>query len=93
MLTPYAFQTKIINDCRQALKAGYKAPCIVSPTGSGKTLMYSVIAQGAMQREKKVLILVHRKEILEQTLSKLFMFGIEAGHIHRHDFPPELPAR
>ena len=81
MLTPYAFQTKIINDCRQALKAGYKAPCIVSPTGSGKTLMYSVIAQGAMQREKKVLILVHRKEILEQTLSKLFMFGIEAGQI------------
>jgi DNA repair protein RadD len=81
MLTPYPFQTKIINDCRAALKAGYNSPLIVSPTGSGKTLMYAVIAQGAMQREKKVLILAHRIEIIEQILSKLFAFGMTAGQI------------
>jgi len=81
MLTPYPFQSKIINDARQALKQGYKAPCIVSPTGSGKTVMYSIIAKGATERNKKVLILVHRKEILEQTLSKLFDMGVQCGQI------------
>ena len=31
--------------------------------------------------EKKVLILVHRQEIFDQTIEKLAMFGISAGQI------------
>jgi superfamily II DNA or RNA helicase len=43
--------------------------------------MFSIIAQGAQSKNKKVLILVHRKEILEQTLSKLFDLGVQSGQI------------
>lgn len=80
-MKPYPFQTKIIEEVRQALRAGYKSPIVVSPTGSGKTIVFAIIAQGAMKKDKRVLILVHRKEILEQTLKKLYLLGVQAGQI------------
>lgn len=81
MLAPYPFQHKLLNDTRSALSKGYRSPLIVSPTGSGKTVVFATIARGAMEKNNRVLILVHRKEILEQTLQKLFLLGVQAGQI------------
>ena len=57
------------------------APLVVSPTGSGKTVMFAFIANNAMQNGKRCLILVHRREILQQTMKALMTFGIQAGTI------------
>jgi len=81
MLNLYPFQNKILNDVRSALASGCRAPLVVSPTGSGKTLVFATIARGAMDKNNRVLILVHRKEILEQTLQKLYILGVQAGQI------------
>jgi superfamily II DNA or RNA helicase len=77
----WPFQQKIINDVRDAYNKKYMAPLVVSPTGSGKTVIFATTAKGAMSKGNRVLILVHRKEILEQTLEKLFHLGVQAGQI------------
>jgi superfamily II DNA or RNA helicase len=47
----------------------FKGPrlCVGSPTGSGKTVIFSHFAGLQLNEGKKTLILVHRKELLEQT--------------------------
>lgn len=81
MIEPYPYQQKIIDNIRGALQTGYTRPVIVSPTGSGKTIIFSYIANGAQKKGNRVLILTHRKEIMEQTLKKLFQFGVSSGQI------------
>lgn len=76
------YQTDIIKEVVKAIHTdGYKAPLVVAPTGSGKTVIFAHIATGAVKKGKRVLILTHRREILQQTMSKLFDFGIQAGQI------------
>jgi len=56
-------------------------PLVVSPTGSGKTLMFCALANWCKERKLRVLILVHRKEILRQTVKSLMRIGITCGQI------------
>ena len=58
-LRPY--QEKAISDLQNAIRNGFKAPLLVMPTGSGKTVVFSQIARNCLKKEKKVLILVHGK--------------------------------
>ena len=81
MISLRQYQQQITDRIRMALRQGFKAPLVVSPTGSGKTVIFANIAQRAIQRNNRILILTHRKEILEQTLSKLFSFGVQSGQI------------
>ncbi len=75
------YQEDIVREVVKAYKQGYKAPLVVAPTGSGKTIIFAFIATGAIKKGKRVLILTHRREILQQTMSKLFDFGVQAGQI------------
>lgn len=80
-ITLYDYQQDIMDRSRQALWAGYLAPLIVAPTGSGKGIILAYIAQGASKKNKRVLLLVHKREILEQIKSSLFDFGVVSGQI------------
>lgn len=51
------------------------------PTGTGKTTVFSEIVRRARLKDKKVLIVVHRKELVEQIVERLFSFDVEAGII------------
>jgi superfamily II DNA or RNA helicase len=53
----------------------------VAPTGSGKTVLFAHIAHGAAAKGKRVLVLVHRIELVRQTVAKLDAFGVAAGLI------------
>lgn len=75
------YQDQSVQDVRYAYKLGYKSVCLVLPTGGGKTIVFAYIAFSAAQKGNKVLILVHRKELLRQTVAKLKAFGIDAGII------------
>lgn len=79
ILRPY--QEKGVADIRRSLAAGHHAPLYVLPTGGGKTLAFSHIAEQAASKSNRVLILVHRREILGQTMSKLYNLGLSAGQI------------
>lgn len=74
ILRPY--QTRAIDDLRAAYASGKRAPCLVLPTGGGKTLIASEIIRSALGRGRRVLFLAHRRELIEQTVAKLERFGV-----------------
>ena len=73
-LRPY--QSRAIDDLRAQYQAGKRAPCLVLPTGAGKTVIAASIIRSASQRGRKVLFLVHRTELLSQSVSKLEAAGV-----------------
>lgn len=44
---------------------------LVLPTGTGKTIVFSKVAEDCVRRGDRVLILAHRGELLEQAADKL----------------------
>jgi DNA repair protein RadD len=56
-----------------------KDPCVVAPTGSGKTHIGAAVIHRAPN--SPVLFLAHRRELIFQTKAKLKGFGIDAGVI------------
>lgn len=51
------------------------------PTGTGKTTVFSEIVRKAKLKNKKVLIVVHRLELVEQITDKLLEFKVDVGII------------
>lgn len=80
-LRPY--QEKIIAELRQSFAKGVKSICLVAPTGSGKTVMFSFMAKNAALRGNRVLILTHRDELLNQSSLAFEKIGIPHGIIAR----------
>lgn len=78
-LRPY--QQQAVDALRDAFRAGRRAPLLVSPTASGKTYMFCAITEGAAARGNRVLILVHRQELLNQTSASLAEIGVAHGRI------------
>jgi superfamily II DNA or RNA helicase len=78
-LRPY--QHRAIEDLRNAYRSGARAPLLVAPTGAGKTVILAAITASATARGRKVLILVHRRELIHQASSKLAAAGVKHGII------------
>lgn len=76
-LRPY--QVDAVAAIRRAYAAGRRAPCYQLPTGGGKTVVFAYIAQEAVRRGNRVLIVVHRRELLLQGSRALTEFGIAHG--------------
>ena len=63
-LRPY--QSQLVTEIRGQYQLGHKAVLAVLPTGGGKTVCFSYIAEQASIKGNRVLILVHRAELLDQ---------------------------
>lgn len=71
-LRPY--QQRYIDKVRQAYRDGFRAPCVVAPCGSGKSVIVGAIAKECAAKNNHVLFLVHRRELcdqIEQTFQRL----------------------
>lgn len=77
------YQQTIVNNCREAFKNGYKKLCCVLPCGAGKTAIYCYLAylNTIKKPDNRVLILLHRKELLKQTIDAFKAFEINTDHI------------
>jgi superfamily II DNA or RNA helicase len=75
------YQQDCIGGVRGAYRTGKRSPLLVSPTGSGKTVMFAYIADGTSKKGNKVLILVHRQELVDQTCKTLRAFRVDHGVI------------
>ena len=73
-LRPY--QQKAKNNSRSAFQKGNKAIILQAPTGSGKTVIFSDITSAVVSKGKTVIIVVDRKELLEQSEKKLRSYGL-----------------
>ena len=65
------YQTTALNEIKTHLKNGSKSPLLVLPTGAGKTIVFSELSKYLINQGKKVLILVHRRELVTQACNKL----------------------
>jgi DNA repair protein RadD len=70
-LRPY--QAQLITDIRLQYQLGKRAVLAVLPTGGGKTICFSHIAEQAAKKGNRVCILVHRAELLDQASRSLPM--------------------
>jgi superfamily II DNA or RNA helicase len=74
------YQLTAITDIRQAFTQ-HRRVLYQLPTGAGKTVIFCEIARQAVSKGKRVLIIVHRQELLRQTISKVSAACIPWGAI------------
>ena len=68
-LRPYQIQAK--EAIQEQWASGVKKTLLVLPTGTGKTIVFSKLAEDCVRNGERVLILAHRGELLEQAADKL----------------------
>lgn len=73
------YQTHAIALVRAAYRAERRAVVLVLPTGAGKTATASELIRVAVSRGKRVIFLVHRREIVLDTARRLAGTGVAAG--------------
>ena len=78
-LRPY--QQELITDIRLQYQMGHRRVLAVLPTGGGKTVCFSYIAQAAAKKGNRICILVHRQELLDQASRSLTVMGVPHGRI------------
>lgn len=81
MLRPRDYQDAAMDAIFKSWTEGMQRPAVVLPTGSGKTVVFSHLAHrfrdwrtacdGNPIRPRRVVILVHRDELADQTVAKL----------------------
>src|SRR5688572_6710279 len=69
------YQRTGILDIQQAMQRSRRV-LYVLPTGGGKTLMFSKIAQGIQAKANDALILAHRRELLKQISKALDVWNV-----------------
>jgi DNA repair protein RadD len=77
----FPFQTTAIDKIRAKIAEGYRRILLVAPTGSGKTVMASEVVSRAVRKYSRVLLLSHRREIVDHTSEKLHLFDTRHGII------------
>lgn len=78
-LRPY--QLAALHNITQAINQGSKRPCFQLPTGGGKTLTFADLATKTAARNRRVLILTHRDELITQIYTALIKAGCMPGVI------------
>ena len=75
------YQTTALEQLHLQLENQNKSPLLVLPTGAGKTVIFSELAKDFVSKGKKVMILVHKRELIKQTCQKLDLIDSEYGII------------
>lgn len=73
------YQERAIEGVRDSFRQGNKRTLLVSPTGSGKTLMFSYISAGMAKNDKRIVIIAHRRELIKQISGALKNVGVRHG--------------
>lgn len=71
----------MVDDIRLQYQLGKRSVLAALPTGGGKTVCFSYIAQSAAKKGNRVCILVHRAELLDQASKSLTGMGVQHGRI------------
>lgn len=78
-LRPY--QQDAVEHLRGVLRHGARRVVLVAPTGAGKTVIAVHVVLEALRKNKKVLFVAHRRELLDQTATKLGSAGLATHHV------------
>lgn len=81
------YQESAVQEIRLEFRARHAPVLLVMPTGSGKTYTFSFMAASGAEKGRRIIIIVHRKELLLQASASLRALGIEHGMISPHFTP------
>ena len=81
MITLRKYQSGLITALRAEMRKGHNRVILQSPTGSGKTIIFSFMVKQASQKGLKCLILTNRIELLEQAGGSFDRIGIAYENI------------
>ena len=81
MIQLYDYQQDIINKVREHMQNGKRRILVQSPTGSGKTVIFSHIVSEMNRNNKRALIITDRIELLFETGGTLEQFDLKPFHI------------
>ena len=73
---PRYYQSEAIAACWRYIKSNAGSPCIVLPTGAGKSLTMALMIRDCLGWDKRVMLVTHAKELLEQIEATLNVIGI-----------------
>lgn len=95
--TPHPFQHDAIDQTRAHLRSGARSVLLQLPTGGGKTVIASVMFEGAMRKQKISWFIVHRRELVQQAALTFMQHGVpvgvvSAGYPMRPDAPVQICA-
>lgn len=80
MFQLFDYQQDLIDKARNALAAGNQGVLIVSPPGSGKSVVISEIAKLTVKKGGHVLFFVHRQELVKQIKDSFKQQGVDLNH-------------
>ena len=80
-MDPRWYQAESVIATWEFIRKSTGNPCIVLPTGAGKSLVIGLIARDTVSWGGRCLVLAHRKELLEQNAEKIqaCVPGLEVG--------------
>ena len=88
------YQHQIIKETRALFNNGIKSVAIQSPTGSGKTILAAQMLKTASSKGFGSMFLVHRREIVNQTIEAFKSLNIPHGVIASGYYPnPQYPVQ
>lgn len=80
MFKLYDYQQRIVDGTREELRHGNNGVLIVSPPGSGKSVMIGEIARLTTANHKHVLFTVHRQELVNQIVDTFNAMGVDSDY-------------
>ena len=89
-LRPY--QERAIAALRRSYQTGRRAPCLVLPTGGGKTIVAAAIIASGVRLGTRTLFVADRCTLIDQTVAKLAVAGISDPRViqaERDSGPPD----
>ena len=75
------YQKELKSHIYQLIREGKKRILVYAPTGSGKTAILSAIISDALSRNKRVMLIVHRDFLVEQSRTAMIKTGIDSNNI------------
>lgn len=82
MLTLRPYQTEIVRLVHESWRTGHKRPLVCLPTGGGKTALAADMCRRIAEAGTTAWFLVHRRELMKQTLETFDLFQIPLDRIH-----------
>ncbi|GAA0041628.1 DEAD/DEAH box helicase [Lactobacillus amylovorus subsp. animalium] len=74
-----SYQTDLINKVTRSMKTGHKHIVVQSPPRTGKTVVMAEIARKTTIKNNRVMFIVHRKEVLDQTITTFYKQNVDSN--------------
>ena len=81
MLNLRPYQQQVIGGTYNLIRSHQKRILLFAPTGAGKTIISGKLARDAVSKGRRLLFVVHREILINQTYSKFQKFGLDCGFI------------